>query len=231
MHGRPPAGPSIAISFLLVAVACSFAGLCYAELASMIPIAGSAYTYSYATLGEIFAWIIGWDLILEYVVSNVAVAVGFSGYAKAQLAAFGFNLPERMGQSGVGSGHWTGAYFNVPGFLIVFILTLLLVRGVKESAGANNVMVMIKIGAILTFLVVGGMLVNQSELEALRAFRIRRNRHRRRHRLLHLHRLRFRLHCGRGVQDSAARPAVRHHRLADRLHYPVRRALPSCCWA
>ena len=90
MHGRPPAGPSIAISFLLVAVACSFAGLCYAELASMIPIAGSAYTYSYATLGEIFAWIIGWDLILEYVVSNVAVAVGFSGYAKAQLAAFGF---------------------------------------------------------------------------------------------------------------------------------------------
>jgi APA family basic amino acid/polyamine antiporter len=78
MHGRPAAGPSIAISFLLVAVACSFAGLCYAELASMIPIAGSAYTYSYATLGEIFAWIIGWDLILEYVVSNVAVAVGFS---------------------------------------------------------------------------------------------------------------------------------------------------------
>src|SRR6266481_2318226 len=84
MHGRPPAGPSIAISFLLVAVACSFAGLCYAELASMIPIAGSAYTYSYATLGEIFAWVIGWDLILEYVVSNVAVAVGFSGYTKAQ---------------------------------------------------------------------------------------------------------------------------------------------------
>src|ERR1700746_1962555 len=81
MHGRPPAGPAIAISFILVAIACSFAGLYYAELASMIPIAGSAYTYSYATLGEIFAWIIGWDLILEYVVSNVAVAVGFSGYS------------------------------------------------------------------------------------------------------------------------------------------------------
>ena len=86
MHGRPAAGPSIAISFLLVAVACSFAGLCYAELASMIPIAGSAYTYSYATLGEIFAWIIGWDLILEYVVSNVVVAIGFSAYTKSQLA-------------------------------------------------------------------------------------------------------------------------------------------------
>ena len=160
MHGRPPAGPSIAISFLLVAVACSFAGLCYAELASMIPIAGSAYTYSYATLGEIFAWIIGWDLILEYVVSNVAVAVGFSGYAKAQLAAFGVDLPSQWASPVWASGKWTGAYFNLPGFLIVFILTLLLVRGVKESAGANNVMVLVKIGAILTFLVVGGMLIN-----------------------------------------------------------------------
>jgi len=159
MHGRPAAGPSIAISFLLVAVACSFAGLCYAELASMIPIAGSAYTYSYATLGEIFAWIIGWDLILEYVVSNVAVAVGFSGYSKAQLAAFGINLPEKWASPVFASGHWTGAYFNLPGFLIVFILTLLLVRGVRESAEANNVMVLIKLGAILTFLVVGGMLV------------------------------------------------------------------------
>ena len=159
MHGRPAAGPSIAISFLLVAVACSFAGLCYAELASMIPIAGSAYTYSYATLGEIFAWIIGWDLILEYVVSNVAVAVGFSGYSKAQLAAFGINLPEKWASPVFAGGHWTGAYFNLPGFLIVFILTLLLVRGVRESAEANNVMVLIKLGAILTFLVVGGMLV------------------------------------------------------------------------
>jgi basic amino acid/polyamine antiporter, APA family len=162
MHGRPAAGPSIAISFLLVAVACSFAGLCYAELASMIPIAGSAYTYSYATLGEIFAWIIGWDLILEYVVSNVAVAVGFSGYTKAQLAAFGITLPDKWASPVFAAGHWTGAYFNVPGFLIVFILTLLLVRGVRESAEANNIMVMVKIGAILTFLVVGGMLVNKA---------------------------------------------------------------------
>jgi APA family basic amino acid/polyamine antiporter len=160
MHGRPAAGPSIAISFLLVAIACSFAGLCYAELASMIPIAGSAYTYSYATLGEIFAWIIGWDLILEYVVSNVAVAVGFSGYTKAQLAAFGIMLPDKWASPVWAAGQWTGAYFNVPGFLIVFILTLLLVRGVRESAEANNIMVMVKIGAILTFLVVGGMLIN-----------------------------------------------------------------------
>ncbi len=160
MHGRPAAGPSIAISFFLVALACSFAGLCYAELASMIPIAGSAYTYSYATLGEIFAWIIGWDLILEYVVSNVVVAIGFSAYTKAQLASFGLNLSDRWSTPVWESGHWTGAYFNFPAFLIVFILTVLLVRGVRESAEANNVMVAIKIGAILMFLVVGGMLVH-----------------------------------------------------------------------
>jgi APA family basic amino acid/polyamine antiporter len=160
MHGRPAAGPSIAISFILVAIACSFAGLCYAELASMIPIAGSAYTYSYATLGEIFAWIIGWDLILEYVVSNIAVAVGFSGYAKAQLAAFGIVLSDKWSSPVHAGGEWTGAYFNVPAFLIVFILTLLLVRGIKESANANNIMVLVKIGAIVTFLIIGGMLVN-----------------------------------------------------------------------
>jgi APA family basic amino acid/polyamine antiporter len=160
MHGRPAAGPSIAISFFLVAIACSFAGLCYAELASMIPIAGSAYTYSYATLGEIFAWIIGWDLILEYVVSNVVVAIGFGAYTKSQLATFGLALPDRWSTPVWESGHWTGSYFNFPAFLIVFILTVLLVRGVKESAEANNVMVAIKIGAILVFLVVGGMLVS-----------------------------------------------------------------------
>jgi APA family basic amino acid/polyamine antiporter len=160
MHGRPPAGPSIAISFFLVALACSFAGLCYAELASMIPIAGSAYTYSYATLGEIFAWIIGWDLILEYVVSNVVVAIGFAAYSKAQLSSFGLDLPDRWSTPVWEAGHWTGLYFNFPAFLIVFILTVLLVRGVRESAEANNVMVAIKIGAILVFLVVGGALIN-----------------------------------------------------------------------
>jgi APA family basic amino acid/polyamine antiporter len=159
MHGRPPAGPAIAISFLLVAIACSFAGLCYAELASMIPIAGSAYTYSYATLGELIAWIIGWDLILEYAVSNVAVAIGFGGYLKAQLASFGFVIPDKWSTPVIDNG-WTGSYFNFPAFLVVFVLTVLLVWGIKESAEANNIMVVVKIGAIVTFLVVGGMLVN-----------------------------------------------------------------------
>ena len=162
MHGRPPAGPGIAISFLLVAIACGFAGLCYAELASMIPIAGSAYTYSYATLGELIAWIIGWDLILEYAVSNVAVAVGFGAYLKAQLAAFHIVIPDAWSTPVWAGGHWTGAFFNFPAFLVIFVLTVLLVWGIRESAEANNIMVLVKIGAILVFLVVGGMLVNSA---------------------------------------------------------------------
>jgi APA family basic amino acid/polyamine antiporter len=160
MHGRPAAGPAIALSFLLVAVACSFAGLCYAELASMIPISGSAYTYAYATLGEIFAWIIGWDLILEYAVSNIAVTVGFSGYVKAQLAGFGVVLPDQWSSPVWSEGHWTGAYFNLPAFLVIFFLTVLLVRGVRESASTNNLMVLVKVAAIALFLVVGGNLVH-----------------------------------------------------------------------
>ncbi len=152
MHGRPAAGPSIAVSFLLVAVACSFAGVCYAELASMIPIAGSAYTYSYATLGEIFAWIVAQDLILEYVVSNVAVAISFGAYAKSQLASFGLNLPDRWSTPVWESCHWTGSYFNFPAFLIIFILTVILVRGIREAAETNNIMVAIKVcPAILVF--------------------------------------------------------------------------------
>ena len=165
MHGRPPAGPAIAVSFVLVAIACSFAGLCYAELASMIPVSGSAYTYSYATLGEIFAWIIGWDLILEYAVSNVAVCVSFAGYLKAPLAQMGILLPARWSSPVFAGGKWTGAYFNVPAFLIVMVLSWLLVRGVRESARANNIMVAIKIAAIALFLVVGGSLVRRSNWE------------------------------------------------------------------
>jgi APA family basic amino acid/polyamine antiporter len=151
--GRPGAGPGIALSFLLVAIACALAGLCYAELASMIPIAGSAYTYSYATLGEIIAWIIGWDLILEYAVSNMAVAVGFSAYIDSLLRGFGIALPRKFMEPMFMAGKYTGAYFNIPGFLIVMVLTVILVIGIRESAGANNVMVCIKIVAILIFVI------------------------------------------------------------------------------
>ena len=108
--GRPGAGPAISLSFVLVAIACGFAALCYAELASMIPVAGSAYTYAYATLGEIFAWIIGWDLILEYAVSNMAVAVGFRRYFNDLLDnVFGFHLPLALFESRVRRGKPTGA--------------------------------------------------------------------------------------------------------------------------
>src|SRR5580693_7162700 len=162
LSGRLGAGPSISVSFVLVAIACGFAAICYAELASMIPIAGSAYTYSYATLGEIFAWIIGWDLILEYVVSNVVVAIGFAAYTKAQLESFGLHLPDKWSTPVWESGHWTGSYFNIPAFLIIFILTVILVRGIREAAETNNIMVAIKVAAILVFLVVGGMLVHKS---------------------------------------------------------------------
>lgn len=151
VSGRPGAGPAIALSFLLVAIVCGLAGLCYAELASMIPIAGSAYTYTYATLGELIAWIIGWDLILEYAVSNMAVAVGYSAYIDSLLRSFGLNLPRKFMEPMLMGGRWSGSYFNVPGFLIVMILTVILVIGIRESAGANNIMVAVKIIAILVF--------------------------------------------------------------------------------
>ena len=151
--GRPGAGPAISISFLLVALACSFAALCYAELASMIPVSGSAYTYAYATMGEIFAWIIGWDLILEYAVGNMAVAVGFGAYFNDLLDnAFGFHLPFQLTQPIFIEGKTTGAWFNLPSFLLVMLLTWLLVRGVRESARTNTIIVLIKVGAILLFI-------------------------------------------------------------------------------
>ena len=152
MSGRPGAGPGIALSYLLVAFVCAMAGLCYAELASMIPIAGSAYTYSYAILGEIVAWIIGWDLILEYAVSNMATAVGFSAYVSALFQSFGIHLPREIMEPIIANGRLTGAWFNLPGFLIIMILTVILVKGIRESAGANNIMVGVKIVAILVFI-------------------------------------------------------------------------------
>ena len=151
--GRPGAGPAIALSFLLVAVVCGFAALCYAELASMIPIAGSAYTYTYATMGELVAWIIGWDLILEYAVSNMAVAVGFSAYVDSLLAGFGIHLPAALATPAYTPQAGWAMHFNLPGFLIVMILTVLLVVGIKESAEANSVMVGIKLLAIVIFIV------------------------------------------------------------------------------
>jgi len=159
--GRPGAGPAISLSFVLVAIACSFAALCYAELASMIPIAGSAYTYAYATLGEIFAWIIGWDLILEYAVSNMAVAVGFGAYFDDIFEnVFGWHLPAKFSNPIFMEGRLTGSWFNVPALVVLLVLTWILVRGVRESAGANNGMVAVKILAILIFVFGAAKAVN-----------------------------------------------------------------------
>jgi APA family basic amino acid/polyamine antiporter len=172
--GRPGAGPAIALSFALVGVVCCFAALCYAELAAMIPIAGSAYTYTYATMGELIAWIIGWDLILEYAVSNMAVSVGFSAHMVALFDWFNFHpnlrwitpaylpagLPDLQGNMLYDPGWHFG--FNWPAFIIVMLLTIILVRGIKESARANNIMVLLKILAILIFITVASRYIHPS---------------------------------------------------------------------
>ena len=154
LMGRPGAGPAITLSFVLVAIACLFAGLCYAELASMIPIAGSAYTYAYAILGEIFAWIIGWDLILEYAVSNMSVAVGFSAYLQ-DLGdnLFGLHLPDAIAYPVFPAPGQPSGIFNIPALLITVLVTWVLVRGIRESASANTTMVLIKMAAIAIFCV------------------------------------------------------------------------------
>jgi APA family basic amino acid/polyamine antiporter len=150
------AGPAIGVSYLAAGLACVFAALCYAEFASMIPIAGSAYTYAYATLGEIFAWMIGWDLILEYAVGSMTVAVGWSGYFQRILAGFGLHLPVWMTAS-----PWAaeGAVLNLPAAIIVLLITGLLVVGVRESARFNAVMVAIKLAAVVFFIAAGAAFV------------------------------------------------------------------------
>ena len=165
--GRPGAGPALVVSLVLVAIVCALTGLCYAELASMIPIAGSAYTYSYAIMGELVAWIIGWDLMLEYAFANMSVSVGFAAHLVDLLdwlriplspkwlspAYLPLGLQDLAGKDIYKAGWHFG--FNIPAFLIVLLLTAVLVRGIRESARTNNIMVLVKIGAILTFVFFG----------------------------------------------------------------------------
>jgi APA family basic amino acid/polyamine antiporter len=163
------AGPAIVISFIISALACTCAGLCYAELASMIPISGSAYTYAYATLGEFFAWIIGWDLIVEYLFAASTVSVGWSGYVVSFLHNFGVDFPKALTTAPVVYNEVTkvfemsqGGIINIPAIFIVFLVTLLLVIGVKESARFNNVIVFIKLTVILIFIGVGVAYINKA---------------------------------------------------------------------
>src|SRR5687768_13692446 len=146
------AGPAIVVSYMVAGLACAFAALCYAEFASMLPIAGSAYTYAYATLGEVFAWMIGWDLILEYAVGSMTVAIGWSGYFQRILAGFGLQLPAWMTAA---PGAAAGSVINLPAFIIVLLIMVLLVVGIRESARFNAAMVAIKIAAVLFFLATG----------------------------------------------------------------------------
>jgi APA family basic amino acid/polyamine antiporter len=153
------AGPAISLSFLLGAVACGFAGLCYAELSSTVPISGSAYTYAYATLGELIAWMIGWDLILEYAVGATTVAIGWSGYVVSLAKDFGLNLPARFVSSPFtydATQHawsFTGAFLNVPAAVVIVVITSLLVAGIRETARFNNLIVAIKLVVIALFIV------------------------------------------------------------------------------
>jgi APA family basic amino acid/polyamine antiporter len=151
------AGPAVTLSFLLAAVACAFAGLCYAEMASTVPISGSAYTYAYATMGELIAWIIGWDLILEYAIAAGTVAIGWSAYVVSFVRDFGIDIPQKFAsapfQFDAGTHAWstTGAVLNIPAVLIVAAVTILLVIGIRESAKLNDIIVAVKIIVILAF--------------------------------------------------------------------------------
>jgi len=159
------AGPAIILSFIVSGLGCVFAGLCYAEFSSMIPIAGSAYTYSYATLGEFIAWIIGWDLILEYLFASSTVAVGWSGYFVSLLKDFNIIIPDKMCQAPFnhipGQG-WeaTGSLLNFPAVALVALITTLLVIGIKESSRVNNVIVFIKVAVVLLFIGFGISYIN-----------------------------------------------------------------------
>ena len=155
------AGPSVVLAFIVAGIGCAFAGLCYAEFASMIPVAGSAYTYSYATMGELVAWIIGWDLILEYAVAAATVATAWSEYANRVLEWFGMRIPYQWSHSPF-EHDTAGVYgiMNVPALFVLFLLTLLLIRGTKESAFVNGLIVILKVSIVLLFIGLGWQFIN-----------------------------------------------------------------------
>ena len=146
------AGPALILSFILSGLACVFAALCYAEFASAVPVSGSAYTYSYATFGELIAWILGWDLILEYGLASSAVASGWSGYFQGLIAGFGIHIPTAISSA---YDPAKGTYIDIPAIIIILVITFLLTQGVKKSARFNSIMVIIKLAVVLLFIGVG----------------------------------------------------------------------------
>jgi APA family basic amino acid/polyamine antiporter len=163
---RNTAGPALMLSYCVAGVTCIFAALCYAEFAAMAPVAGSAYAYAYTTMGELFAWIIGWDLVLEYAVGAATVANGWSSYFKEVLPMFDLQVPESVAGAAIkynkatGAFEWTNSYINLPAVLIVLLVTAVLVKGIRESAGFNALMVGIKVAAVLFVILVGAFYVN-----------------------------------------------------------------------
>ena len=225
-------GPAIMLSYVVAGVTCIFAALCYAEFASMVPVAGSAYTYAYATMGELFAWIIGWDLVLEYAVGSATVATGWSGYFQNVLAKL---LGSPDSRSSLRESPWrydatvgkflsTGSVVNLPAIIIVAIVTAILVKGIQESASFNAAMVMIKLAAVLFVIGVGAFFIDTANwhpfapfgwtgIKLLRLPRRRPDRPGRRadrhaggrgDHLLRLHRLRLGLHAHRGGPEPEA---------------------------
>ncbi len=195
---RPGAGPAIILSFVLTALTCGFAALCYAEFAAMVPISGSAYTYAYASLGELVAWIIGWDLIIEYAVGNIAVAISWAGYFRELISHFGLTLPAwtsidyrsaydaaaavaggatdpvnlYYASAVTGAPHLFGLpiIVNIPAFVIVALITALLVYGIKESAASNSIMVLIKVVIVLFFVAAGAVFLKPENFTAYGGF-------------------------------------------------------------
>ena len=163
------AGPALLISMIIAGVGCGFAGLCYAEFASMIPVAGSAYTYAYATFGELLAWIIGWDLILEYALATATVAVGWSGYFGSLLADVGLRIPPALSTApaetvAIAGGATVHGVFNLAAALIVLVVSSLLIIGIRQSANTNTVLVVIKAMVLVVFVVAGAAYVNRANL-------------------------------------------------------------------
>ncbi|WP_020175021.1 amino acid permease [Methyloferula stellata] len=162
------AGPAIPLSFVLSAIVCALAGLCYAEMASTVPIAGSAYTYAYATMGEFIAWIIGWDLILEYAFGATTVAIGWSGYVTSFLKGIGIHIPDAYTQAALvfdpatSAWSWSGAILNLPAMFIIALISTLLVIGIRESAKVNNLFVLIKLSIVVLFIIAGIWFVKTS---------------------------------------------------------------------
>lgn len=167
--GALQAGPGLMVSFLIAGLACALSALSYAEFASTVPISGSAYTYSYATMGELAAWIIGWDVVLEYLLAVSAVSSGWSGYFQSLIGGFGLKLPDAL-TAAPGAIPGKTTLFNLPAFLIVMLITFLLSRGIKESKRVNNLMVLVKVGVVLLFILIGVFYVKPANWQPFAPF-------------------------------------------------------------